>query len=395
MIQCHAFPTDKALVSILGLAGFISAADNWIVSPVMPAMAAEFGISISLAGAIFTAYMTPYGVMQPIYGFLGDRWGKVRVLQAIVAGLALGTLGCALASSFVVLCVWRAITGFFAAGIIAVSLALIGDRAPLFDRQSKVGRFMGMVFLGQGLSVGLGGVLANYVSWRVSFALFAGIALIAFWLLRRLPETALHLEKRNFWRETARVVLTPKGRVIFPLALATGFLVLGSYSYLGAFLHEAAGLDFMQVGLIVMCYGFACLATGAQVGRWSQRWGQKSMVVGGGCLASFAILLLACSPRWQTGCIATIGLGVGYMLIQSTLATIAFDVAPETKGLPSALIGLGLFGGGGLGAAFCGWLLPIGDYAMLWTVVAAALLALAFVASRLPFGDHCTQIELG
>jgi hypothetical protein len=73
------------------------------------------------------------------------------------------------------------------------------------------------------------------------------------------------------------------------------------------------------------------------------------------------------------------------MLIQSTLATIAFDVAPETKGLPSALIGLGLFGGGGLGAAFCGWLLPIGNYAGLWVVLAAAMLGFVLIASLLPF----------
>lgn len=93
-------------------------------------------------------------------------------------------------------------------------------------------------------------------------------------------------------------------------------------------------------------------------------------------------------PPNIAGCIATIGLGVGYMLIQSTLATIAFDVAPETKGLPSALIGLGLFGGGGLGAAFCGWLLPIGNYVMLWTIIAAAMLAFALVACQLPFGNR-------
>ena len=73
------------------------------------------------------------------------------------------------------------------------------------------------------------------------------------------------------------------------------------------------------------------------------------------------------------------------MFIQSTLATIAFDVAPETKGLPSALVGLGLFGGGGLGAAFCGWLLPIGNYVGIWGVLAAAMLVFVLIASLLSF----------
>lgn len=49
-------PDNRKLVYILGLAGLISAADNWIVSPVLPAIAAGFGASISQAGAVLTAY---------------------------------------------------------------------------------------------------------------------------------------------------------------------------------------------------------------------------------------------------------------------------------------------------------------------------------------------------
>lgn len=69
------------------------------------------------------------------------------------------------------------------------------------------------------------------------------------------------------------------------------------------------------------------------------------------------------------------GMGFGYILIQSPLATIAFAVAPESKGLPSALIGLGIFGGGGAGAAFCGWLLSLGGYTAIWLVIAAGITA--------------------
>jgi predicted MFS family arabinose efflux permease len=372
--------TGRALVAVLGLAGFISAADNWIVSPVLPAIAAGFGISIPLAGMVFTAYMIPYGAMQPVYGFLSDRWGKAQVLQSIVAGLALGTVGCALAGSLWTLCLWRAITGFFAAGIIAVSLALIGDQSAPTERHINVGRFMGMVFLGQGLSVGLGGLLANYVSWRASFVLFAAIAAFAFVLLRRLPKTPTQVQTRNFFAETKRVLLLPTGRIIFPLAFATGFLLLGCYSYLGAFLHEIMQLNYTQVGLVVMFYGFACLATGIWVGRIGRRFGEKKTVVLGGCIALTAIVLLAITNRWAVGWIATVALGVGYILIQSTLATAAFDVAPDAKGLPSALIGFGLFGGGGLGSAFCSWLLPLGGYASMWGILALGMLGFIVVA---------------
>lgn len=375
----------ETLVGILGLAGFISAADNWIVSPILPAIAAGFGVSISQVGAVLTAYMIPYGMMQPVYGFVSDRLGKVKILQWILCGLSLGTLGCALSSSLWMLCLWRVITGFFAAGVIAVSLALIGDNVPILERQIHVGRFMGIVFLGQGLSVGLGGIFAKYSSWRVAFIIFAVAAFCIVFFLKKLPKDLPKPMQRSFFPEVKRVTLSPKGRVIFPLALASGFLLLGLYSFLGAFLHEVAGLDYLQVGIVVMFYGFACLFAGSQVGKLVKMIGEKKVILSGGLLAFSASLLLIIFPYWQAGLLATVNLGFGYILIQSTLATIAFDVATESKGLPSALIGLGLFGGGGLGTAFCSLLLSYNGYQMLWMVLGAGIMVFIVITAKLRF----------
>ena len=375
----------KVLVGILGLAGLISAADNWIVSPVLPAIATEFGVSISQVGAILTAYMIPYGMMQPIYGFLSDRWGKAKILKWILYGLSLGTIGCALSISLWMLCFWRAITGFFAAGVIAVSLALIGDNVPLLERQIHVGRFMGIVFLGQGLSVGLGGIFAKYISWRLAFIIFSGAALCIVSFLKKLPEDFSNHINCNFFSEVKRVILTPKGRVIFPVALAAGFLLLGLYSYLGSFMHEVVGLDYVQVGIVVMFYGFACLFAGSQVGKLGKKIGQKKVIISGELLAVVASLLLAVFPYWQTGWLATVSLGGGYIFIQSTLATIAFDVATESKGLPSALVGFGLFGGGGLGTAFSSLLLLQHGYQTLWMVFGVGMTFLIFITASLHF----------
>lgn len=160
---------NKALVLILGLAGFVSAADNWFVSPSLSAVAAGFGVSAAAAGIILTAYMIPYGLMQPIYGFFSDRWNKTKLLRIIVFGLAVGTAGSSMSGSLTILCIWRIITGFFAAGIIAVSISFIGDVIPASEQQIYVGKFMGIVFAGQGLSSGLGGLITKYISWRGAF----------------------------------------------------------------------------------------------------------------------------------------------------------------------------------------------------------------------------------
>jgi predicted MFS family arabinose efflux permease len=377
--------SDSALVMILAAGGLISAADNWIVSPVLPAMAAGFGTSVSNAGFVLTAYLIPYGTMQPVYGFLSDRCGKATILKWIMCGLLLGTVGCAMAGSLWVLCLWRMITGFCAAGIIAVSLALIGDTVQPLERQAHVGKFMGIVFLGQGLSVGLGGVFAEYVSWRVAFVCFAGAASIIGLFYRKLPAGFTHPERRGFFFEVKRLAMTPKGLAIFPMSLATGFLLLGSYSYLGAFLHEAGGLSYLQVGLVVMFYGFACLFGGSQMGRIVRRLEHRVIIMAGGCFALVSNGILMFSHTWGMDLAATVSLGIGYIFIQSTLATIAFDVSDESKGLSSALIGLGLFGGGGLGAAFGGFLLQQWGYTSLWQTFAAGTLILVLAASRLRF----------
>lgn len=387
---------NKTLIWKLSVAGFISAADNWVISPILPAIASEFDISITQAGAILTAYLIPYGIMQPVYGFLSDRFGKAKLLQWIVAGLALGTIGCFSANSLWILCFWRSVTGFFAAGIIAVSLALIGDTVPISERQKYVGIFIGIVFLGQGLSAGLGGVFAKYISWRTSFAFFAIAAACTVLLLKKLPPGMSIHTSHKFFSEINRVTRSPKGKVIFPLAFFAGFLLLGLYSYLGAFLHEMVELNYLQVGIVIMFFGFSCFLAGGQVGKLEQRIGQKETVIIGGYLALFATVLLIMFPYWEAGCLATISLGFGYIFIQSTLATIAFDVSSNSKGLPSALIGLGLFGGGGLGTLFNSWLLSISSYSILWLTLGIGIFIFILVAAKFLLnkaGQTCSMAD--
>ena len=319
---------NRSLVWILGLAGFVSAADNWFVSPSLSAIAAGFGASVAEAGLVLTAYMLPYGFMQPIYGFFSDSGDKVKMLRLIVFGLALGTGGSALAGSLPALCVLRAVTGFFAAGIIAVSLSLIGDRVPEAERQASVGKFMGIVFAGQGLSAGLGGVLTRYVSWRGAFFFFAATAIAAALLLQALPNGSAesHRPQSGFSGQCRLALFSPKGKVIFPMAFFAGFLLLGVYGYLGSFLHERVRLDFMQSGLVVMFYGFACLAVGTRVGKLVHRIGKKNVVSLGEGLAVAATALLCVSSllrSWPLALLATVCLGAGYISVQSTLATMS------------------------------------------------------------------------
>ncbi len=378
--------SPRALVLILGVAGFISAADNWFVSPALPAIAADLGISALYAALILTAYLLPYGCMQPIFGLISDRIGKVRVLTWILAGFTIGSGACALAGTLQVLIFWRAFTGFFAAGIVAISLACIGDAIPPKERQHYVGIFMGIVFLGQGLSVGIGGLLAELFSWRVPFMLFSGIAIGTLLFVPKIPEPDLPVPHRPVREELKDIFHHPASWILFPLAGLSGFLLIGMYSFLGSFLHEVVDLGYMQIGAIIMFFGFSALIGGAQAGKLSRKIGTRWMVAGGGILVSGSVLLLAVFPGWETGLVASTGLGLGYICIQSTVATLAFDITPGSKGLPSALVGLGLFGGAGIGAACMGILIGLFGYSGSTIIYAMGVSGIILLAFTIP--DH-------
>lgn len=172
---------QRRVVLTLGFCGLVSAADNWFVSPALPAIAQTLAVAPSVVAVILTAYLVPYGALQPVCGAIGDRVGRVRLLRVIMAGLAAGTLVCALAPSLPALVAARILTGCFAAGIISVSQALVGDVVSQKDRAAAVGLLMGVTFTGQGLSAGLGGIITELVGWRAAFVCFGVLAVVA-WL---------------------------------------------------------------------------------------------------------------------------------------------------------------------------------------------------------------------
>ncbi|WP_371751345.1 MFS transporter [Snodgrassella alvi] len=65
---------------LLGFTGFISAADNRVASLLLPDISLDFGIPISQASIILTAYLISYGVLQPFYGFYSNQYGRKKIL---------------------------------------------------------------------------------------------------------------------------------------------------------------------------------------------------------------------------------------------------------------------------------------------------------------------------
>ena len=395
---------QKRVVYTLGFCGLVSAADNWFVSPALPAIAGALGVAASAATIVLTAYLVPYGLLQPVCGTLGDRFGRLRVLHVIVAGLAAGTFLCAVAPTLPLLVAARVVTGCFAAGIIAVSQAYVGDVVGPERRGAAVGVLMGITFTGQGLSSGLGGIITDLMSWRAAFACFGVLALVALALLWRLPaagdaraEKGTRGEKNpgppsgsvpapsgSFFSRAARIFFGTH-RAVYLVACSTGLVFLGVYGFMGTFLAERCGLGSTQAGLIMMLYGAMCLAGGAVSGRLGAARGPRGVICVGeasGLLAIAALAAVSVTGSWAPALLAAGALGFGYILTQPTLVSLSMDADPAQTGLCTGLIGLGVFAGGGVGSALGGQVVAVAGYPLLWVAAAALLVAQLVLGGR-------------
>lgn len=405
-------PAQKKIVVTLGFCGLVSAADNWFVSPALPAIAQTLAIAPAAATIILTAYLTPYGLLQPVCGAIGDAVGRVRLLCIIVAGLAASTVLCAAAPTLETLVVARIVTGCFAAGIISVNQSLVGSVVSEGDRQGAVGLLMGVTFTGQGLSAGLGGLICDLVGWRAAFVCFGALGAVA-WLgvrrLRYLDETdgagavdapdagvsaadasAVGPAEREpfrpaaFLRHATQIFFGP-GRAIYFVAFTTGIIFLGVYGFMGTFLAERCGLSSTQAGLLMMFYGLACLAGGSISGRIGEARGQRGVIAVGETSGVIATALLAASTvtgSWIPALPAAACLGLGYILVQPTLVSFSMDIDSSHTGLCTGLIGLGVFAGGGVGSSLGGLAIADGGYLALWTIAGVALVAQAIAGAR-------------
>lgn len=404
--------TQKKIVVTLGFCGLVSAADNWFVSPALPAIAQTLAIAPAAATIILTAYLTPYGLLQPVCGAIGDAVGRVRLLCIIVAGLAASTVLCAAAPTLEALVVARIVTGCFAAGIISVNQSLVGSVVSEEDRQGAVGLLMGVTFTGQGLSAGLGGLICDLVGWRAAFICF-GVLGAAAWLgVRRLryldemdgagtvdaagagvsaagagavgPAEREPFRPAAFLRHAVQIFFGP-GRAIYFVAFTTGIIFLGVYGFMGTFLAERCGLSSTQAGLLMMFYGLACLAGGSISGRIGEARGQRGVIAVGETSGVIATALLAASTitgSWMPALPAAACLGLGYILVQPTLVSFSMDIDPSHTGLRTGLIGLGVFAGGGIGSSLGSIAIASGGYFALWTIAGVALVAQAIAGAR-------------
>ncbi|PYQ55513.1 MAG: EmrB/QacA family drug resistance transporter, partial [Acidobacteria bacterium] len=398
----------------LVLAMLLAALDSTIVATALPTIVAELGGLEHLAW-IVTAYLLAQTIVTPLYGKLGDLYGRKIVLQGAIVLFLVGSALCGLSGSMAQLILFRGLQGLGGGGLMVTTQAVVGDIVPPRERGRYQGIF-GAVF-GVSSIAGplLGGYFTTHLSWRWIFYVNLPLGILALVVLGATlpprPERVRHrldyagagllalalsaiilatdLGGTTYaWGSPMIVGLTTlavaataafvlaEARAAEPvlplrlfrnrafavasvLALIVGFALFGSVTYLPVYLQVVGGASPTSSGLMMLPMMGGMLATSILSGQLISRSGRyKAFPIAGTGVMSLGLFLLS-RLRPDTGVAALLGmmlvLGLGLGLVMQVLV-IAVQNAVDYADLGVATSGSTLFRliGGSLGTAVLG-----------------------------------------
>ncbi len=374
----------KQAVFLLGLMGFWVMGDNYAASPMLVDIASDFNIDIGTAALTVAAYMLPFGLFTLIFGPLGDKYGKARVISIAAFGTAVFSSLGALAFDITSLASIRAVNGALAAAILPVTISYVGD---LFEepkaKMNAIGSVMGMYFLGAAAATVIGGGLSFIGSWRLVYLTYGAAELIiAVLMLKYLVFAPGTSEAMGFRRAYANALARPFMLRTVVLLSLVGFAVFGSFTYLGDFLVEKTGFNILQVGLILTLFGLSAYIGGQRAGNIRQKIGPKMMLFAG-ILGAIFWAPLGYWPGLFYVFPILVAFGLAFVLLQSTIIVTAQQQLPMQRGTVMSLASFNMFVGGGLGVLINRFLLAAWGYEAIYLIAALAILVVGLLAYRL------------
>jgi predicted MFS family arabinose efflux permease len=358
--------TPNRTIAFLAAASFASAASVRACDPILPEIAKTFDTSVGNASHVITVFGGTYACAQLLFGFVGDRFGKLETVAiATVASIFTAAL-CAFANTLPLLIVARILAGFTAAAIIPLSMAWIGDEVPYEKRQPVIARFLVGQILGLTLGQAASGIVAEHIGWRSVFFVLAACFLVSGAALARelLHRDKFYSPKPFRIRTQFRQLGSMLGRVWVWVVLWTVFLeggaLFGGYSFVGSHLKLQFGVSYDLIGFIVACFGIGGLLFAIGAPFFVRRLGERGLAVIGGILLVLAFLTMAQLPAALAAVPLAIITGFGFYMLHNTLQTNATQMAPEARGLGVACFATFFFLGQSAGVSVAA---PAFDYA--------------------------------
>ena len=380
---------ERASLLVMGLAAFMVQADARVIDPLLHVVAHDFHTTPPAVAIVISAYALPYGLFQLLYGPIGDRVGKLRVMAACLSLFSVGTFACAFVPSIPVFAILRFLTGVVAAAVIPMSLGYIGDKFPYEGRQIALGRFMSALMLGQIVGSTVGGLFGQYLGWRNVFVALGAAAFLVSILLaregRRFPEpkNASRPLLHALTKQYGGIATRPGAPLVLATVLVEGLFVFGGLAYLASSLTDRFAINYAYAGLMVAGFGCGGLFYSFGVKKLVMRIGELGVLLLGGALLGVGFVSIGLMPSWHFFIPAVIVVGMGYYTMHGTLQTKATELSPQARGAAISLFAFFFFLGQATGPQLLGAVVRAQGYGAAFVTAGAGLFATALVSRTL------------
>lgn len=315
------------ILSVLALGGFAIGTSEFAMMGLMPELVRAFGVSEPQVGHMISSYALGVVVGAPLLAVLGAAWPRRSLLIALMGFYALGNLATALAPSYSTMLIARFVAGlphgayFGVAMLVAASISAPGQRGAAVSR----------VLLGLSIAILVGNPLATWLgqlsSWRWTFALVAGLALVTaacVWrLLAATPADAAQTPMRELRAFN-------RAQVWYALAIgAIGFAgMFCVFSYLAPTLIHVTGVAERWIPIALAAFGVGAIG-GNLAGGWlfDRLQFRAVVVILGWSLGVLLLFPLAAQTPWSIlPAIVALGtMGALAPVLQARLMDVAGD----------------------------------------------------------------------
>jgi MFS family permease len=250
-------------LAVLTLVNFLNYIDRQVLPAVAPILQRDLGLTDTELGAMEAALLLSFTVLAPMFGWLGDRYSRTRLMAAaaVVWSLATGVIAwldqipfrapsvnfrvpffgvIALSGLATGLCLVRAVVGVGESSYSTITPALIADYFPLERRATALGVFQAAIPMGFALGFVLGAVLAHFFGWRMAFLVVGVPGLImaaVVWQLREpkrgehdSPTPANVTAVPTSWWQTTKQIFTTADWLLSTTGYTAVTFVLGAFA---------------------------------------------------------------------------------------------------------------------------------------------------------------------
>lgn len=338
------------------------------------------GLGVPLGSAVLAAsgYFLAYGLSQPLWGLLSDRFGRVRLMRATLLGGAAAGVLAVVAPNLAVLVAARVVGGACFGAVVPTSLTYVGDTVAAATRQRALADLMAAMALGTTLATAAAGVLAHLVDWRVVFAAPAACAVLCAVALRRVSEPS-RAPVAGLAAHVGTVLRNRWALLVFGFAFVEGAVLLGTMTLLAAAL-QSQGFSASLAGLATAGYGLGVVLFSRLVKPLSGRLPTWMLIAVGGAQICLGYGLVAFRVELVTVVVTALLLGGGWSFLHSSLQTWATSVAPQARGAAVSFFAAALFIGSSAAAYAGGPLAEAGRYGLLFALACATTVPLTLAA---------------